>query len=647
MEMRKPKSNGIVRFILAVFVFSMLTPVAGVFLNLNKAHAAVGWFDAAWQYRRSLTVTNSSAQVLNNQQVNVTLNAANFSFAHAMTNGNDLRFTDEDGTTLINHWAEAYNAGGQSASLVVRVPQIAASSTKTFYLYYGNPTAQSASSGSKTFDFYDGFERLRNAATPLVTPTYDGSGQTVHPDVVQFPTAWNGYKYWMATTPYPGGNDQLENSSILASNDGLNWSVPAGAVNPLVPTPPCDHNNDSDMIYNDATGELWLYYLDTRRAARCSGHQSQPYYDHNYLKVIKSSDGIHWSAPTVVIDWPLANNGPLYVSPSIVKVGSTFYLWAVNSATFAVRTASSGNGLQWGPSQAVNLGTQAWHIDVEYIPSKNEFWAVSNYPSIPHGILRFARSSDRVNWTSYATPALSYTTGWDQGLYRSTFIYNAFTDQISLWYSANNNGSPLVWRTGYSSVAYSDLLNQLTSGGGWVREQGSGTWATSTTQVKRGALSAQLTQTTGTSLALSKPQPLPNNFYLESDIYDDLDTTAFKMLRSTNSADSRLGVGVWTGASANKYVFHNKAYAYTVTSVNRTAGWHKFGILLKADSSVAYFIDGQNVGTVSGQFANAAQIQVEGYTGGTTTYNIDDIRVRKWANPDVAVTVGAEEARPN
>jgi hypothetical protein len=42
-------------------------------------------------------------------------------------------------------------------------------------------------------------------------------------------------------------------------------------------------------------------------------------------------------------------------------------------------------------------------------------------------------------------------------------------------------------------------------------------------------------------------------------------------------------------------------------------GWHRFGLLLRSDSSVTFFVDDQQVGTITGQFANANQVQVEGY----------------------------------
>ena len=62
----------------------------------------------------------------------------------------------------------------------------------------------------------------------LNIPTYDGSGQAVHPDVYYNANGWNGYRYWMAMTPYPNGNAAYENPSIVVSNDNLNWIVPPG-----------------------------------------------------------------------------------------------------------------------------------------------------------------------------------------------------------------------------------------------------------------------------------------------------------------------------------------------------------------------------------------------------------------------------------
>lgn len=369
---------------------------------------------------------------------------------------------------------------------------------------------------------------------------------------------------------------------------------------------------------------------------------NEPYYNHNYLKLMKSSDGVHWSPPVTVIDWSLAEN-PLYVSPAIVEVSSGFVLWAVDAGRFTLRSARSSDGVTFGSLQPVGLGDQIWHVNVEYVPTKHEYWMLYDYPSSPLGVVRLARSVDGLTWTTYTNRALTYTNGWDASLYRSAFLYDPGTNLLRVWYSAHSSSA--VWHVGQTSFDYDKFLAQLLTPP-WTVRQGSGSWAVSAARVRRGNLSGRLVQLSTSSIWARKAAPLGNNFYLESDVYDDLDSTAFTMVRAVNPLDKRLGVGVWTGSSGSKYVFHDQNYRYVATTKARTVGWHKFGILIRSDASVTYYIDGQNVGSLTGQFNDASRIHVEGYYRAPTTYYVDDIRVRTWNAVAPRALVGAEQAQP-
>jgi len=119
----------------------------------------MGWYDSGWLYRKEVTIDNTSnSNNLTDYQVKVTLNSTNFDFSKAKSDGADIRFTDDDGTTLLNHWIEKWDTSGEEAILWVKVPSIPASSNKTIYLYYGNPDASSTSDGDDTFIFFDDFE---------------------------------------------------------------------------------------------------------------------------------------------------------------------------------------------------------------------------------------------------------------------------------------------------------------------------------------------------------------------------------------------------------------------------------------------------------------------------------------------------------
>ena len=42
-----------------------------------------------------------------------------------------------------------------------------------------------------------------------------GDDQAFHPKVLNFEKPWNGYRYWMAYTPYPGADQRKENPQRL------------------------------------------------------------------------------------------------------------------------------------------------------------------------------------------------------------------------------------------------------------------------------------------------------------------------------------------------------------------------------------------------------------------------------------------------
>jgi hypothetical protein len=92
---------------------------------------------------------------LTNYQVLVTLDTASLISAGKMRSDcGDIRFTDSDAQTLLSYWIES-GCNSATTKIWVKVPTIPASSTKTIYVYYGNPSATNQSSGDNTFDYFD------------------------------------------------------------------------------------------------------------------------------------------------------------------------------------------------------------------------------------------------------------------------------------------------------------------------------------------------------------------------------------------------------------------------------------------------------------------------------------------------------------
>lgn len=291
---------------------------------------------------------------------------------------------------------------------------------------------------------------LTNAPASLVTPTYDGSGQGMHPSIVYFPAAWSGYSYWMAVTPYPNNDFLLENPSILASNDGSHWEVPPALVNPVAPAVGV-HLDDVDLIYEPDFNQLWLYYLEEDLSNR------------THLLRRTSADGVNWSAPQNLFSVPNYN----MLSPAVQKTANGYMMWYVDgglsgclAATTSVEYRTSTDGVTWSAPSVANLaqpGQHVWHIEVRYIAAKQEYWALyAAYPdTCGNTALYFATSKDGITWQVSGNPILGKGRDWDHDqIYRSTFLYDAGADLLRVWYSAQHRH---VWHTGYTEGVYSTL----------------------------------------------------------------------------------------------------------------------------------------------------------------------------------------------
>ncbi|HLE03934.1 MAG TPA: DUF2341 domain-containing protein, partial [Anaerolineales bacterium] len=99
-------------------------------------------FPCDWDFKRKLTFNNAGQlENLVNVPVLVVLNSSRIDYSQTQNAGQDLRFTDSDGTTLLAHEIEKWDETGNSY-VWVKVPQIdGSSSTDHIWMFYGNPTA--------------------------------------------------------------------------------------------------------------------------------------------------------------------------------------------------------------------------------------------------------------------------------------------------------------------------------------------------------------------------------------------------------------------------------------------------------------------------------------------------------------------------
>jgi hypothetical protein len=283
---------------------------------------------------------------------------------------------------------------------------------------------------------------LLGTPVPLYFDTYENSHQVVHPSAVAFSSAWHGERFWLALTPYPNGDSNVENPSLFASNTGDDWSVPAGVKNPLARTNR-GYLSDPDLTYDPASDELRLYYREVIEVRR---RHEKPKHKADVVYLARSSDGTHWSAPVALT----SEVGHYVVSPSVARrTDGDWKMWAVDAgprgcASHATRIVvrRSTDGLAWSTPATVAFaqpGYLPWHLDVQYVPQLGMYWAlVAAYPvgrACTATSLFLATSSDGSHWTTYASPVLARGAipEFSANVYRSTFAVDADGQTLTIW----------------------------------------------------------------------------------------------------------------------------------------------------------------------------------------------------------------------
>jgi hypothetical protein len=127
-----------------LIIRSFLIPaiLVATFLKI-PVPSSLGWLDSGWEYRRSISISNSGAN-LTDEDVLVEIDTASLiTEGKLQSDCDDLRFTDNDENTTLDYWIED-NCNSTNTKIWVRVPSIP-NGGKTIYMYYGNTSANNVS----------------------------------------------------------------------------------------------------------------------------------------------------------------------------------------------------------------------------------------------------------------------------------------------------------------------------------------------------------------------------------------------------------------------------------------------------------------------------------------------------------------------
>jgi len=280
-------------------------------------------------------------------------------------------------------------------------------------------------------------------------PTYDGSNETTHPKVIYFENGYRGYKYWMVHTPYPFNDASLENPSIAVSNDGLDWIVPKGVINPVSGTASKygfdSYYSDPFMLYDGNKFEMFF----RRTKSYLNGvYKSNGY---NYIHYMESDDGINWRESKLILD---NNPNEQYMSISVNKINGIYKIWYVNydGEIRYIESKDLKNFTEPVNINIENFDKKAWHKEIQYIDGKYVCILMIKYK------LYYMESEDGIN---FGEPKLIETkldniNTTVYNIYKTSFVITDKYIELFIPYGVNHK-----WRMKYIKVSKDDFYNSL------------------------------------------------------------------------------------------------------------------------------------------------------------------------------------------
>lgn len=126
------------------------------------SESQTSWLDG-WDYRKSHIISGVPGAGMN-YQIRLMVNYGSgidngekvYCVGKCQADFDDIRFTDDDGVTLLDYWREEYTPS-QNATFWVKVADNL-NIDATIHMYYGNADCSTLSNGTATFIFFDDFE---------------------------------------------------------------------------------------------------------------------------------------------------------------------------------------------------------------------------------------------------------------------------------------------------------------------------------------------------------------------------------------------------------------------------------------------------------------------------------------------------------
>jgi hypothetical protein len=171
-------NNRAIRLISLVLILALVISIIGP----GKVQADSGWYNANWLFRKKITINSDNVSGdLSEFPVLISITDGDLA-DHALDNGYDILFTEDDKVSKLSHEIESFNGTSGNLKAWVRIPSLASASDTEIYMYYGYPGANNQENATGVWDTdYKMVQHLEetsggaNAITDSTSYNNDGS----------------------------------------------------------------------------------------------------------------------------------------------------------------------------------------------------------------------------------------------------------------------------------------------------------------------------------------------------------------------------------------------------------------------------------------------------------------------------------------
>jgi hypothetical protein len=436
---------------------SLFLSILMIFSLLSISTNAQSWL-AGYDYRRALTINNSGSSVTD-YQVRIQLNNSNFNNHFPQVNGEDIRVTSDDGTTLLPIWIESWSSN--QGTIWTKIPSVPAG-TSTIYIYYGNNSATSVSNGDNTFDFFED-NWVINPVIRSSQPSWEVS--------ITYPMFFKEPDSTHYTMIYDGHGFN-ESKGLATSSDLINWTPYAS--NPIFGY---DAGNvwhgplgaEGQYAWGDITKVGPTYHLFPSQGPGQTVHAT-------------STDLINWTGFSATGLTGIGSGAAiLKEGDGITPVMNGGYYWMVytqGTNPDAIHLAHSSDLMTWSPDGIIlDHGSDSdWDSTMfspSFIKENNTYYIFyQGYKHDSNWQIGFASAPATTiplfaSWTKYASnPVLSGNHGWDNPVAIDP-EFRKFGDTYYIFYTGGGGSNGFA-----TSSNPEGPYTQNTNNNNWVKGPG-------------------------------------------------------------------------------------------------------------------------------------------------------------------------------